>query len=69
MSKIVFIEDDHEMGGLIATYLSRHDIEVIVESRKDHAEQIIAWVNPDLVILDITLLEKEGRALCRDLRV
>lgn len=68
MSKIVFVEDDQDVGELIAAYLGRHDIEVIVESRGDRAEAVIAAAVPDLVMLDIMLPGKDGMTLCRDLR-
>lgn len=68
MSKIVFVEDDPEVGELIAAYLGRHDIVVIVESRGDRAEAVIERENPDLVLLDIMLPGKDGMTLCRDLR-
>ncbi|WP_067701706.1 MULTISPECIES: two-component system response regulator RstA [unclassified Erwinia] len=68
MNRIVFVEDDQDVGELIAAYLNRHDIEVIVESRGDRAEATIAEANPDLVMLDIMLPGKDGMTLCRDLR-
>lgn len=68
MNRIVFVEDDPDVGSLIAAYLSRHDIEVIVEPRGDRAEATIAAVSPDLVMLDIMLPGKDGMTLCRDLR-
>lgn len=68
MNKIVFVEDDQDVGELIAAYLSRHDIDVIVESRGDRAEATIATAEPDLVMLDIMLPGKDGMTLCRDLR-
>lgn len=68
MNRIVFVEDEPEVGELIAAYLGRHDIEVIVETRGDRAEAVIADVKPDLVMLDIMLPGKDGMTLCRDLR-
>lgn len=68
MNKIVFVEDEPEVGSLIAAYLGRHDIEVIVEMRGDRAEAVIAAEQPDLVMLDIMLPGKDGMTLCRDLR-
>ncbi|MDU5779315.1 MAG: two-component system response regulator RstA [Pantoea sp.] len=68
MNKIVFVEDEPEVGSLIAAYLGRHDIEVIVETRGDRAEAVIAAEQPDLVMLDIMLPGKDGMTLCRDLR-
>lgn len=68
MTKIVFVEDDPEVGSLIAAWLGKHDIEVIIETRGDQAEAVIARENPDLVLLDIMLPGKDGMSLCRDLR-
>ncbi|WP_130835058.1 two-component system response regulator RstA [[Erwinia] mediterraneensis] len=68
MNRIVFVEDEPEVGELIAAYLARHDITVTVETRGDRAEALIAEVNPDLVMLDIMLPGKDGMTLCRDLR-
>ncbi|WP_342320807.1 two-component system response regulator RstA [Kosakonia sp. BYX6] len=68
MDKIVFVEDDPEVGALIAAYLGKHDMDVIVELRGDRAEEVIARENPELVLLDIMLPGKDGMTLCRDLR-
>jgi len=68
MNKIVFVEDDPEVGSLIAAYLGKHDIEVIIEGRGDLAEEVIDQQQPDLVLLDIMLPGKDGMTLCRDLR-
>lgn len=68
MNKIVFVEDDPEVGSLIAAYLSKHDMDVIVEPRGDRAEEVVLRENPDLVLLDIMLPGKDGMTICRDLR-
>ena len=68
MHKIVFVEDDPEVGKLIAAYLGKHDIEVLIEPRGDSAQARIAREQPDLVLLDIMLPGKDGMTLCRDLR-
>nr|WP_318381843.1 two-component system response regulator RstA [uncultured Enterobacter sp.] len=68
MNKIVFVEDDPEVGALIAAYLGKHDIDVLVEPRGDCAEAVILRENPELVLLDIMLPGKDGMTLCRDLR-
>ncbi|ASG54840.1 two-component system response regulator RstA [Salmonella bongori] len=68
MNRIVFVEDDAEVGSLIAAYLAKHDIDVIVEPRGDRAEELILTAQPDLVLLDIMLPGKDGMTICRDLR-
>lgn len=37
MHKIVFVEDDPEVGKLIAAYLGKYDIDVRIEPRSDSA--------------------------------
>lgn len=68
MNTIVFVEDDAEVGSLIAAYLAKHDMQVTVEPRGDCAEETILRENPDLVLLDIMLPGKDGMTICRDLR-
>ena len=68
MNRIVFVEDDPDVGKLIAAYLGKHDIEVVVEPRGDTAQAVIEREQPDLVLLDIMLPGKDGMTLCRDLR-
>ncbi|MEE6802470.1 response regulator, partial [Escherichia coli O8:H10] len=60
MNKIVFVEDDPEVGALIAAYLGKHDIDVMLETRGDRAEETILRENPELVLLDIMLPGKDG---------
>lgn len=68
MNTIVFVEDDAEVGSLIAAYLAKHDMQVTVEPRGDQAEETILRESPDLVLLDIMLPGKDGMTICRDLR-
>jgi len=68
MNKIVFVEDEPEVGQLIAAYLGKHDMDVVVEPRGDRAEEVVLREKPDLVLLDIMLPGKDGMTVCRDLR-
>ena len=68
MNKIVFVEDDPEVGTLIAAYLGKHDMDVVVEPRGDRAEEVIAREKPDLVLLDIMLPEEDGLQVLKKLR-
>ncbi|HAT2782867.1 two-component system response regulator RstA [Citrobacter koseri] len=68
MNTIVFVEDDPEVGSLIAAYLAKHDIEVLIEPRGDLAEETILRTQPELVLLDIMLPGKDGMTICRDLQ-
>ena len=66
--RIVFVEDDAELGALIADFLARHQMDVVLEPRGDAALETIAREQPDLVLLDIMLPGKDGLTLCRELR-
>ncbi|WP_194205889.1 two-component system response regulator RstA [Superficieibacter sp. 1612_C1] len=68
MNKIVFVEDDPEVGALIAAWLGKHDFAVVIEPRGDRAEETVLREAPDLVLLDIMLPGKDGMTICRDLR-
>ncbi|OHX12836.1 two-component system response regulator RstA [Chromobacterium sphagni] len=66
--RIVFVEDDADLAELISDFLSRHEMEVVVEPRGDAALDTIAREAPDMVLLDIMLPGKDGLSICRELR-
>lgn len=66
--RVVFVEDDPELSGLISDFLSRHEMDVVVDARGDTAMDTIVRENPDLVLLDIMLPGKDGLSICRELR-
>lgn len=68
MQRILFVEDDPEIGELISNWLGRHEMEVILESRGDRALARVEAERPDLVLLDIMLPGLDGMSLCRALR-
>ena len=67
MQRIVFVEDDAELGALIKGFLSKHDLDVTLVPRGDIAMDIILREKPDLVLLDIMLPGIDGLTLCRNL--
>ena len=68
MQRILFVEDDPEIGQLISSWLGRHDMDVLLEPRGDMALARVEAEQPDLVLLDIMLPGQDGLPLCRDLR-
>lgn len=66
--KILFVEDDAELAGLMQGFLARHDMEVVIEPRGDTAAAALQREQPDLLLLDIMLPGKDGLTLCRELR-
>lgn len=68
MKKIVIVEDDAGIASSLKLYLENSDFLVDVHPTGKGAEDIIATLNPDVVILDINLPEKNWVDICRDLR-
>ncbi|MGX2982568.1 response regulator transcription factor [Helicobacter sp. 23-1045] len=69
MSKILLIEDDLEMQGLIVAYLTQSKYEVIPTHLPSKALEILEGrTNIDLIILDLTLPEMDGLKLCKRIR-
>jgi two-component system response regulator RstA len=67
-TRILIVEDDEELASLISDYLSDHGLQVLVISDGAEAEQGMRSFNPDLVILDQMLPNKDGLQICRELR-
>lgn len=67
-TRIVLVEDDEELADLVADYLRDSDFEVEIIEDGGKAEEAIRANDPDLVILDLMLPNKDGLQICRDLR-
>lgn len=66
--KILIVEDDTRLAGLIGEYLGDQGYEVSIEERGDTAAVRIPREKPDLVILDLMLPGKDGLSVCREIR-
>ncbi len=67
-TKLLLVEDDAALAGLIADYLRQNGFLVDIESRGDLAAATIHATPPDLVILDLMLPGMDGFAVCRSVR-
>jgi Response regulators consisting of a CheY-like receiver domain and a winged-helix DNA-binding domain len=65
---ILVVEDDASLADWICDYLSEHDFQVTQANRGDIAVELIRSDNPDLVLLDIMLPQKDGFEVCREVR-
>ncbi len=65
---ILLVEDDEELADLVADYLRDSDFAVEIIADGADAEDAVRKLNPDLVILDLMLPNKDGLQICRDLR-
>jgi len=68
MANILLIDDDERLGELLADYFSRYDLELQSCTHPDDGIHQIETTNPDLVILDVMLPDKNGFEVCRSIR-
>lgn len=66
--RLLIVEDDAPLAGMIAQYLGGHGFKVDIEPRGDTAVARILAEQPDLVILDLALPGEDGLTICRRLR-
>jgi DNA-binding response OmpR family regulator len=67
-SKVLIVDDEREITELIALYLQRDGFDIHVAHNGEDALRIADLLDPDLVILDISLGRMDGIEVCRRLR-
>ncbi len=65
---IVLIDDDPDFVAAVKTLLEKNDYSIRVAYSGEEGILIIQRENPDLVLLDVMLPEKDGLALCKELK-
>ena len=68
MQKILLVEDDVRLAGLVSEYLQRYGFDVISVLRGDLAMQAIERERPDVVVLDLMLPGRDGMDICQQIR-
>lgn len=66
--KILLVEDDVRLAGLINEYLSQQGFEICVEHRGDLAMARMREENPDMIILDLMLPGRDGLSILKECR-
>jgi DNA-binding response OmpR family regulator len=66
--KLLIIDDDEKMTGLLDNYLTGFGFEVITCTHPVSGLQKIKRSPPDMIILDIMLPDMDGFAVCREIR-
>jgi DNA-binding response OmpR family regulator len=69
MTRVLIIEDDAEMVGLLRSHLTSEGYDVDVASTCAGAIEKATTASPDLVLLDIVLGKEDGREVFRELRL
>ena len=67
-ARILIIEDDANIANLIRLYLEKDSFQVEVANDGKTGLEAFYEFTPDLVVLDIMLPEKDGWAVCREIR-
>ncbi len=68
MPKILLIDDDEKLAGLLGTFFERFGLELMSALRPSDGLELLKAEKPDLVILDVMLPEQDGFAVCRAIR-
>ncbi|WMJ69476.1 winged helix-turn-helix domain-containing protein [Stenotrophomonas sp. 24(2023)] len=68
MIKVLLVEDDLKLAGLVARYLEPHGYAVQCVHDGDAACAAVQASQPDVVVLDLMLPGRDGLQVCRDLR-
>lgn len=66
--KLIIIDDDEKLNGLLQNYLTGFGFEVISCLHPANGLQKIKSEQPDLIILDIMLPDMDGFAVCKEIR-
>lgn len=68
MQKILIIEDDRGISTSLKLYLENSDFDVHLHDTWAEALDKINRIQPNIIILDINLPEKDGIEICKELR-
>jgi two-component system OmpR family response regulator len=68
MFRLMLVEDDARLAGLITEYLAGYEFAVEVVSRGDAALDSFKTIAPDVVVLDLMLPGLDGMVVCRKIR-
>jgi two-component system, OmpR family, response regulator RegX3 len=66
--KVLFVEDETSISGPFSKALAREGFEPHVAGTAKRALELAEQIEPDIVLLDLTLPDGDGRDICRELR-
>src|SRR5258707_5475255 len=67
-SRVLIIDDDRKLAGMLVEYLSARGYQVSTESSAENGLAAMQKTPSDAVILDLTLPDLDGLEVCRRLR-
>jgi two-component system response regulator RegX3 len=66
--RVLFVEDEVSISGPVSKALAREGFEPVVAATAARALELADEIEPDIVLLDLTLPDGDGRDVCRALR-
>lgn len=66
--KVLVADDDPNVCEMMRLYVDQHNIELIEAADGQQAIELAQKTDPDVVILDIMMPEKDGYEVCREIR-
>jgi DNA-binding response OmpR family regulator len=67
-TRVLIIDDDERLNGLLTTYLTRFGFLVHAVTHPDAGLRALKTESPDLLVLDIMLPDTDGLTVCRRVR-
>ena len=68
MSRLLIVEDDHKIADLLSKFLTGEGFETSIVTDGANAVAAIHETQPEVVLLDLMLPNKDGMEICRDAR-
>ncbi len=68
MKKIIIVDDDPDILTVVKDFMEEHDIKVITLQRSNKALDLAIKEEPDLIILDISMPDKNGIEILKELK-
>jgi two-component system, OmpR family, response regulator len=65
---LLIVDDDHEIRGLLAQYLEKHEFRTTAVGDGKEMRRVLDRSHVDLLVLDLMLPGEDGLTLCRELR-
>ncbi len=66
--KMLIIEDEQDISRIIKDYLLKHGLEAAIARNGRDGLSMLEMLQPDFIILDLTLPDMDGIDLCRQIR-
>lgn len=66
--KILLVEDDSELRGIVSKYLIKEGYEIVTASDGEEGVRLAGEENPVLILLDLMLPKVDGFEVCRQIR-